>query len=314
MAGKLKEIKLSTVCRHLPKRLVLEPTTRCNLSCLFCARNDPEMISHGQGDMSVDLLEEILRPLAGVNAIGIGGLGEPLLHPRIDEIVKLSKRSARRVTLNTNGTLLRELADKLAGLGLDSISFSIDGGDRRTFEALRGYSLDKLLESVKGFALESSIPLIAYAVLSGRNYRSLLKLPRLLRRQEIPHLIAVNYQRYNPLSSRAEAGLAMDDSLFPGWREEMERECRKYGFACTDTSNPPLIEKSICSAPFLMPALNYRGFLTPCCRRYACELADCGPAGFIAAWNSLGMWYFRRRIIEGNYPEACSRICGFSPP
>ncbi len=75
------EIILHKVTAGLQK-LYLEPTSRCNLKCITCARQQrPEMT---EGDLHMDLLEKLLQQLKAFPAlkrIHLGGFGEPLAHP-----------------------------------------------------------------------------------------------------------------------------------------------------------------------------------------------------------------------------------------
>ena len=89
-------------------KVYIEPTNRCNLSCRTCVRNtwDEE-----QGDMAQTTFKKImagLRKLKPKPAVFFGGLGEPLAHPDILEMVRQARRHASQVELITNGMLLDE--------------------------------------------------------------------------------------------------------------------------------------------------------------------------------------------------------------
>lgn len=91
--------------RLFPIVLMLEPLEACNLRCAGCGRVR-EYASVMDRRMSVD---EALRAaeIAGAPVVSVSG-GEPLLHPKITDIVEGLIAQRRWVYLCTNGLLLRE--------------------------------------------------------------------------------------------------------------------------------------------------------------------------------------------------------------
>ena len=91
---------------HQPRKVYVEPTSRCNFSCRACIRH-----AWGEtlGAMSETTFERILAGLAAFSpriSVFFGGFGEPLTHPRIVEMAHAAKQVAARVELITNGLLL----------------------------------------------------------------------------------------------------------------------------------------------------------------------------------------------------------------
>jgi len=78
-------------------------------------------------DMDFNLYRTVIDRLGGISEVTLTGWGEPLLHPKIVEMVKYAKEKGKWVSLTSNGSLLTEnLAKQLTQAGLDSISISID--------------------------------------------------------------------------------------------------------------------------------------------------------------------------------------------
>lgn len=104
-----------------PFVLMLEPTGRCNLSCEGCGRVE----ELGGMEMSV---EECLLSAdeCGAPVVAITG-GEPLLHPRIGEIVEGLLRRKKFVYLCTNGLLLKKFLEKMKPSPYLSFSLHLDG-------------------------------------------------------------------------------------------------------------------------------------------------------------------------------------------
>lgn len=111
---------------HLGK-VYVEPTSRCNLDCRICIRNSWD---ETQGDMSEGTYNRLLDGLKDLEhkpVMVLGGFGEPLLHPKILEMLARAKEVAQRVEVITNGLLLSEqMAREFIRLRLDMVWFSVD--------------------------------------------------------------------------------------------------------------------------------------------------------------------------------------------
>jgi len=133
------------------KKVYIEVSTRCNLDCVTCIRNT---WSENINDMSMELYRSILSDLSDLpelSEIIFGGFGEPLMHPKIDEMVSLAKEAGYRVSITTNGLLLeKEIVDKLIELRADELVVSIDSFSQEEFGMIRsGGELNRLLENLK---------------------------------------------------------------------------------------------------------------------------------------------------------------------
>ena len=87
------------------KRIYIEITNVCNLSCNFCPKTkrqlkfmDEETFSH--------ILKEI-KPYT--DYIYFHLMGEPLLNPNIEKFLELSRETGFKVNITTNGTLLNKV-------------------------------------------------------------------------------------------------------------------------------------------------------------------------------------------------------------
>ena len=70
------------------KRVYIEITNICNLNCDFCPATKRE-----KKYMSINEFEEIIKKVKGyTNHIYLHVKGEPLIHPNLDEILKISKK------------------------------------------------------------------------------------------------------------------------------------------------------------------------------------------------------------------------------
>jgi MoaA/NifB/PqqE/SkfB family radical SAM enzyme len=145
---------------HLAK-IYVEPTSRCNLNCVTCMRNAWE---EPLGDMSGQTYSRVLegvRRCATPPTVFFGGLGEPLTHPDIVDMVARAKAvrapgaplGAPRVELITNGCLLTEdMSRALIQAGLDTLWVSLDGIRPESYGDVRlGALLPTVLENLRFF-------------------------------------------------------------------------------------------------------------------------------------------------------------------
>ena len=95
--------------------------------------------------------EAVADGLAPGGTVAFMGLGEPLLHPRFLDMVRLAKERGLRAEVTTNALLLDEaMAAGLLEAGLDQLVVSIDGASAEAFGRVRsGASLERVVENVR---------------------------------------------------------------------------------------------------------------------------------------------------------------------
>lgn len=123
------------------QRVYVEITNVCNLHCDFCAGT-----VRPAANMEPDFFRQVLEQIAGLtDQICLHVLGEPLLHPRFEEILDLALASGMKVNLTTNATRLPEKADLLLGAkALRQVNFSMQSLRRR--QGLDTDTLEMILE------------------------------------------------------------------------------------------------------------------------------------------------------------------------
>ena len=103
----------------------LELTSRCNKSCHMCGRRKleserPELCSWG--DMPLEMVNSALAQIPKGAVVQLHNNGEPLLYPRLGDVVELANSYGLISSLNTNGILLWEKRRELAHLNTLVIS------------------------------------------------------------------------------------------------------------------------------------------------------------------------------------------------
>ena len=135
------------------RKVYIEPTNKCNLECRTCIRNIWE---EPLGEMSSATFARIVEGLGSFSpppTIFFGGLGEPLSHPHIVEMVEQAKALGSPVELITNGTLLtKDLSEKLIEAGIDCLWVSLDGATPESYADVRlGAALPEVLANLTDF-------------------------------------------------------------------------------------------------------------------------------------------------------------------
>ena len=116
-----------------PAIYFIEPTNACNLSCIMCPNS---RLSNNECFMDFNLFKKIIDEIKYVaKVIRLNYRGEPLLHPKIIEMIRYCKENTfARISLSTNGTLLNtKLSEKLIRIGIDEIIFSLDSNSPETY-------------------------------------------------------------------------------------------------------------------------------------------------------------------------------------
>lgn len=187
-----------TLSPVVPRYVTVFINWACNLTCRECwmygdsAAGSSWLEEVKQDQISVEMWTAIVDELATspekpyLTMMG----GEPLMHPRATELMRIAKTRLPRCNLDmsTNGTLLARHADEVAASGLDDLYLSIDGPTPKINDSIRGRNafrrsmagLEALREAT---AREGRGPKVALNfVITGMNYTSLPDMVRLTER------------------------------------------------------------------------------------------------------------------------------------
>lgn len=93
------------------ERIYVEIGNICNLDCSFCQKT-----TRKKRQMSTDEFDTALKKIKGhTKYIYLHVMGEPLLHPSLDAMLKIARSYALPVCITTNGTLLFDRGDVILG-------------------------------------------------------------------------------------------------------------------------------------------------------------------------------------------------------
>jgi len=141
---------------HIPRifRVVtamVEPVFGCNLRCKTCwgvldlaGRRPPLM----PWELFCKIVDDLPK---SVESLVFSLMGEPLMHPRLHEMIDYTAEKGFRPILFTNGTLLEgEALGRIAQSRLSALNLSIEA-DAKNAEHMRGIDLDVLHKNLAAF-------------------------------------------------------------------------------------------------------------------------------------------------------------------
>ena len=157
-----KDLNVRAQVNHLDKSckwLNIELSSICNLRCRWCILDHEKPAQF----LPLEMFEEVLKQIAAgelpeLERIDLHNGGETLLHPKIDEALKLivdykpKFKKTIHIALLTNGTKLKDSTLKLLTQNsvVDEIRVSVDGGSPENFEYIRkGAKWSKVSSNVR---------------------------------------------------------------------------------------------------------------------------------------------------------------------
>jgi pyruvate-formate lyase-activating enzyme len=135
-----------------PNGVAIEITNACNLRCTMC--NLVAMKRHPRV-MKLSVYQRIIDQCAalGVENVRLHTYGETLLHPNLEEMLRYVTEKGLKVWISTNAQMLdEETARMLLASGVSAVRYSVEGGQAKTYEAIRvGGTWEQLLTNIARF-------------------------------------------------------------------------------------------------------------------------------------------------------------------
>lgn len=172
------------------KRLHLEISSGCNLRCPMCTFHDER---EKKSWTPLSQIKTLGKSVNNFHSVHIGDGSEPLINPEWDKIVSHLSNQGIKVSLQTNGSLIRSPrdAERLVNSGLQLLSISIDGITDSTVSRIRQgtnfTTIDKaisLINAAKQKLGKTTPHLMANCVAMASNLQELPKLAMYLAEKE----------------------------------------------------------------------------------------------------------------------------------
>ncbi len=144
-----------------PVHVRIKPINACNHHCWYCAYRADNLELGNKMELRDKIpdakMDEIVGDIIamGVKAVTFSGGGEPLLYPRLPQVVERLAKGGVRVATLTNGALLKGAAAEAFGRHGTWVRVSIDAWDGPSYARSRGVAEDeyaKVMANVSAFA------------------------------------------------------------------------------------------------------------------------------------------------------------------
>lgn len=214
------------------KKVYIEITSKCNLNCKMCFRRFwKDNVMEMKFDNYLKILDE-LKEFPNLETVYLGGIGEPLIHSKIIDIIKKTKELGVRVEFGTNGTLLNKYAQDIIKLGVDNVIVSIDAPDPEVYEDIRGTDFNKIEDNVMYLqqlkkSLNASNPSIEIEVVAMKSNVELL--PNILPLASKLEVTSVIISNIMPFSKELSDEIIYDGSFdYNSFMDKMNNQVGKY--------------------------------------------------------------------------------------
>jgi len=252
----------------------IETNNTCNLRCLHCATN--REMKREKGYMEFDTFARIIDFNPEIKRVYLTNWGEPLLHPKIIEMVQYANIRRKQTAITTNGTTLDLfLSRELLNSGLDIIKFSVDG-DRETFQNVRGFSYETVEANILQFI----------KLRNKMKKKTWVEISMLISDETIPEI----------------------GSFLKKWREHADFVNLQPKFFSIKRGT-----YSLCRDLWRILVILWTGEVVPCCVDFDGELVigDARKENLQKLFKSQAMKDFRKKHIKNELPGLCKNCSNY---
>lgn len=266
---------------EFPIHIDFELVDRCNMSCVFCPRNEENHPNIPYSINTGDQLDEedLDKIIAHTSAYGLQSInfawGEPLLYKNIFTVIKKFHNSGVIDSrLVTNGLLLHKFMDQIFDSGLINLYVSLDALSEETYSIHRGKGYHKVKENLLNFLAEKK------------------------RRKSFLPISRVSFVETKENTHEMEAFKKF-------WMDKVDFiDIQIYAdFNKSEAFNSG-VKKWNCIEPFRRVSLMGNGDIVPCCSFHGKNLVigNISKMTIKEAWDSEKMQVVRARLLNGKEP------------
>jgi len=293
---------------YIPPIFSVTISTACNLRCPTCLYSikDPDVFMEG-GFMEVNDFKSVINKYVPfIETVMLTG-GEPLLHPKIDELVKIVKNKGLSVSISTNGILIIKKIDVMKSF--DSVNVSIDSYNYETFERFRGGTKKQFNDILDGLSLlrKNNVKFSISFILTEENLDEIYGMIKFGCKTKPYYL---NFQNINPHGSKEYTPLTKESKKVNQIFSDIIRK-KDYPFdiqlpVVFDTTSKHF-KTTKCVQPWYLCCFDNKGNISYCCHlRHSADVENIFK-GY--NFNSNKIKNFRRLMINHQYPKEDCLYC-----
>lgn len=317
---------MNAACPRLPGFVQIEPVGQCSLACRMCPVTLRVDGRAGRvATMPVARYRRLLAQFPAITELHLQGIGEPLMHPRFFDLVRLASDRGIEVSTNSNLTLMSaRRAAECVDSGLARLHVSIDAATPACYEWIRVGArfgrlmrgLERLLECIARTGRGPRVEFVA--VMMRANLHEFAPLVTLAARLGVP---AVSVQRlahdfdedtlpprYAPMRTFVDAqapGADDADAIVASFAAARQAAART-GVTLRLPAEQP--RPRGCDWPWRGACLSFRGDAMPCCMVATPDRANFGNmaiSGVEQVWRGSAYHEFRARLASDEPPAVC---------
>jgi MoaA/NifB/PqqE/SkfB family radical SAM enzyme len=301
---------------EVPLSLQICITECCNLRCEFCLHGTEKATEYPFETMPVEyihkLVDDFYKNNKKVKQILISGIGEPLIHRDIIEIVKALHKISEKIGIVSNGTLLNEkVSEDLLEAGLDILRISINGLTKEDYIKYTNTQVDpKVMQrNIKYFHEQAQLrngkgksPCLTYVKIM--NY--------MVDTDEKRKIYFDSYQNISDLVNVENLNAVSPDVKYKDIAD-VDLNLTRRGTRRE--------EVQICPRPFYEAVVAGNGDVLACCHDFwlnphATVMGNIKDQNFLEIWNSPKFNYFRTQLLKFGAQganETCSKCLEWQP-
>lgn len=221
-----------------------------------------------------------------VKVLRFVGIGEPLLHKNIADMIKYAaiKNVAKTIEIITNASLLTpKMSDALISAGLTRLVVSLQGTSADKYKKVCGADIDfdKFIDNLRYFFERKGNAQVYFKIVDCAldDEEDRKKFYEIF--GDICDTIAIEY------AVPIHAGIDYENVL-----KEKDSQVTQFGL--------PITELKICPQPFFTMQINPDGKVVPCFSfEYPGIMGDCNQQSVVEIWNGARFQDFRHKMLSG---------------
>ena len=333
-----------------PEQVVIDLTNRCNNNCIGCWTRSPLLreleptAAWKSQEIPYDNVVHLLNDLHDLKTrrVRFTGGGEPLMHPRLDDILRACKQRQLITCITSNGSLLNaERAELYAELPIDELAVSLWAATPETYSRTHpnktGRTFEKVERHLTSLCQKKKLrPRVTLAnVLLAMNYVEAEQMYDFASRVGAD---SVYYAVLDPVEDRTGGLLlkpehvdelnvqldriwAKNEALPPRQRLELEnwegfrRRIDSTRQQQKGEYDAAVIDEIPCYVGWVFCRILANGDVAPCCRGSNMPLGNINTDGFKKVWASATYNEFRDKALtlskKDPYfaPIGCHKTC-----